>query len=129
MKELALEGGLPVRTKEKILVFGAPLIEEPEIEEVVGCMRRRWIGTGPKVREFEEDFAAFKGSRHAIALNSCTAAHACAPRGHSGRTNCTIVCGVTNGCYAFLGARGHSYKRRPAGRLRPPTHQKTPSRF
>ena len=74
MKELALEGGPPVRTKENFLVFGAPLIEEPEIEEVVGCMRRRWIGTGPKVREFEEDFAAFKGSRHAIALNSCTAA-------------------------------------------------------
>ncbi|MGB9496734.1 MAG: DegT/DnrJ/EryC1/StrS family aminotransferase [Dissulfuribacterales bacterium] len=35
-------------------------------------MRRRWIGTGPKVREFEEDFAAFKGFRHAIVLNSYT---------------------------------------------------------
>lgn len=64
----------PVRSKDNFLVFGAPLIEEPEIEEVVGCMHRRWIGTGPKVREFEKDFAAFKGSKHAIALNSCTAA-------------------------------------------------------
>ena len=74
MKKLALEGGTPVRSKENFLVFGAPLIEEPEIEEVVACMRRRWIGTGPKVREFEEGFKAFKGSNHAIALNSCTAA-------------------------------------------------------
>lgn len=74
MTKLALEGGGPVRRKEDFLVFGAPLIEEPEIEEVVACMRRRWIGTGPKVRQFEEDFAVFKGSKHAIALNSCTAA-------------------------------------------------------
>lgn len=74
MTKLAIEGGKPVRPRENFLVFGAPLIEEPEIEEVVACMRRRWIGTGPKVRQFEEDFAAFKGSKHAIALNSCTAA-------------------------------------------------------
>jgi len=74
MTQLALDGARPVREKENFLVFGAPLIEEPEIEEVVGCMRRRWIGTGPKVRQFEEDFAAFKGCKHAIALNSCTAA-------------------------------------------------------
>jgi dTDP-4-amino-4,6-dideoxygalactose transaminase len=72
--QLALDGGKPVRTKEDFLVFGAPLIEEPEIEEVVKCMRRRWIGTGPKVQEFEEDFASMKGVKHAIALNSCTAA-------------------------------------------------------
>lgn len=74
MKKLALEGGKPVRSKENFLIFGAPLIEEPEIEEVVGCMRRRWIGTGPKVQQFEEDFAKFKGVKHSIALNSCTAA-------------------------------------------------------
>ena len=74
MNKLALEGGLPVRKKDNFLIFGAPLIEEPEIEEVVKCMRRRWIGTGPKVREFEKDIAAFKGAKHAIALNSCTAA-------------------------------------------------------
>jgi dTDP-4-amino-4,6-dideoxygalactose transaminase len=71
---LAIDGGEPVRSRENFLVFGSPLIEEPEIEEVVGCMRRRWIGTGPKVHQFEEDFAQYKGAKHAIALNSCTAA-------------------------------------------------------
>jgi len=74
MNKPAINGGIPVRKKEDFLVFGAPIIEEPEIEEVVGCMRRRWIGTGPKVHQFEEDFKVFKGSKHAIALNSCTAA-------------------------------------------------------
>ena len=74
MTKLAIEGGTPVRSKEKFLVYGAPSIEEPEIEEVVACLRRRWIGTGPKVGQFEQDFAAFKGVKHAVALNSCTAA-------------------------------------------------------
>jgi len=74
MNRLAINGGSPVRRRENFLVFGAPSIEEPEIEEVVGCMRRRWIGTGPKVIQFEQDFAAFKSAKYAIALSSCTAA-------------------------------------------------------
>lgn len=74
MSKLAIDGGKPVRAKEDFLVYGAPMIEEPEIEEVVDSMRRRWVGTGPKVRKFEEDFGAYKGTKHAIALNSCTAA-------------------------------------------------------
>jgi dTDP-4-amino-4,6-dideoxygalactose transaminase len=72
--KLAVEGGSPVRSKNQFLVFGAPRIEEPEIEEVVACMRRGWIGTGPKVHEFEQQFAAYKGALNAVALNSCTAA-------------------------------------------------------
>jgi len=72
--KLAIEGGQPIRSKDNFLVFGAPVIEESEIDEVVGCLRRRWIGTGPKVHEFQKNFALFKGAKHAIALNSCTAA-------------------------------------------------------
>ena len=74
MKKLALEGGTPVRQPEEFLVFGAPLIEQPEIDEVVGCMRRRWIGTGPKVSQFEKEFANFKNAQQAVALGSCTSA-------------------------------------------------------
>jgi dTDP-4-amino-4,6-dideoxygalactose transaminase len=55
------------------LVFGQPLIEEPEIEEVVQSLRAAWLGTGPKVAEFERLVAEYKGSPHAIAVNSCTA--------------------------------------------------------
>ncbi len=64
----------PVRTKENFLVFGSPLIEEEDIQEVVACLRSAWIGTGPRVAQFEADFAAYKGVDAAVAVNSCTAA-------------------------------------------------------
>lgn len=63
-----------VRPKNKFLVFGAPAIEEAEISEVVASMRSGWLGTGPKVARFEEDFKKYKGAAHAAAVNSCTAA-------------------------------------------------------
>jgi dTDP-4-amino-4,6-dideoxygalactose transaminase len=63
-----------VRSKDKFIVFGSPMIEEDEIAEVVSSMRSGWIGTGPKVAQFEDDFRAFKESKFAIGVNSCTAA-------------------------------------------------------
>jgi len=59
--------------RESYLIFGQPLIEEPEIQEVVDSMRNAWLGTGPKVAEFERLVAEYKGVRHAVAVNSCTA--------------------------------------------------------
>lgn len=58
------------------IVFGAPLIGEEEIAEVVACLRSGWLGTGPRVARFEREFAAYKGLRpeQAAAVNSCTAA-------------------------------------------------------
>lgn len=64
----------PIRNKENFLIFGSPLIEEDEIDEVVACMRSGWIGTGPRVAQFEADFASYQGVPQAVALNSCTAA-------------------------------------------------------
>jgi len=55
------------------LVFGQPRIEAPEIAEVVASLDSAWLGTGPKVAEFERRIAAYKGVPHALALNSCTA--------------------------------------------------------
>lgn len=60
--------------RKKFLVFGSPLIEQPEINEVVRALKSGWIGSGPKVQRFEEMFKAYKGAKYAIALNSCTAA-------------------------------------------------------
>lgn len=60
-------------TQRGYLVFGQPLIEEPEIEEVLASLRSAWLGTGPKAAEFERRIAAYKGLPHAVALNSCTA--------------------------------------------------------
>jgi dTDP-4-amino-4,6-dideoxygalactose transaminase len=58
------------------LVFGAPLIEQAEIDEVVACMESSWLGTGPRVARFEQDFASYQqvGSSQVAAVNSCTAA-------------------------------------------------------
>ncbi len=70
----AIAGGTPVRPAERFLVFGAPAVGEAEIAGVLDCLRRRWPGTGPKVQEFEQEFARYKSARHAVAVNSGTAA-------------------------------------------------------
>lgn len=62
------------RSKENFLVFGAPKIEEAEIQEVEAVMRSGWLGTGPRVARFEQEFARYRGAPNAVALNSCTAA-------------------------------------------------------
>src|SRR3989338_638681 len=64
----------PIRKKDEFLVFGKPSIESEEIAEVVASLRSGWIGTGPKVAQFENLFKKFKQTRYAIAVNSCTAA-------------------------------------------------------
>jgi len=60
--------------RDKFLVFGSPLIEQAEIDEVVASLKSGWLGTGPKVHKFEEMFKEYKGSKFSMALNSCTAA-------------------------------------------------------
>jgi dTDP-4-amino-4,6-dideoxygalactose transaminase len=64
----------PTRPNDRFLVFGSPAIEEAEVNEVVASMRSGWLGTGPKVARFENDFKAYMGAEHAVAVNSCTAA-------------------------------------------------------
>jgi dTDP-4-amino-4,6-dideoxygalactose transaminase len=56
------------------LPYCLPFIGEEEIEEVADSLRSGWVTTGPKVKKFEADFAAYVGVKHAIAVNSCTAA-------------------------------------------------------
>lgn len=60
----------------KFLVFGAPDIQHAEIDEVLDSLNSGWLGTGPKVARFEQDFAAYKNlnESHVAAVNSCTAA-------------------------------------------------------
>jgi dTDP-4-amino-4,6-dideoxygalactose transaminase len=60
--------------RKNLLVFGSPVIEQPEIDEVTACLKSGWLGTGPKTHRFEELFRDYKGSMFAVAVNSCTAA-------------------------------------------------------
>lgn len=56
------------------LPFAAPSIGEEEIAEVLDTLRSGWLTSGPKVKRFEEEFAARVGAKYAVAVNSCTAA-------------------------------------------------------
>jgi dTDP-4-amino-4,6-dideoxygalactose transaminase len=56
------------------LPFHLPDIREDEIQGVVDTLRSGWLTTGPKTKQFEEDFARYVGCRYAVAVNSCTAA-------------------------------------------------------
>jgi dTDP-4-amino-4,6-dideoxygalactose transaminase len=61
--------------REPFLVFGAPAIENEDAEAVAAVVRSGWLGTGPKVAQFEEEFRTFKGGwGYPVAVNSCTAA-------------------------------------------------------
>ena len=42
--------------RKEMLIFGSPLSEEPEMEDVIASMRSGWLSTGPKVHNFEEIF-------------------------------------------------------------------------
>src|SRR5947207_11123058 len=64
--------------------FFRPLLHEEEVNEVVATLRSGWLTSGPKVKRFEEQFAAairpsgkserVKNEIHAVAVNSGTAA-------------------------------------------------------
>jgi len=54
--------------------FFRPAIGVRETEAVVECLQSGWLTTGERAREFELRFASFIGAKHAVAVNSCTAA-------------------------------------------------------
>lgn len=68
----AIAGGKPVRSK--FLIFGAPRFFQEEIKEILETLRSGWWGTGPKVLKFETDFSKYTHAKHAVAVNSATAA-------------------------------------------------------
>jgi len=45
-----------------------------EIEHVVSAVQSGWLAKGPMTFDFEEKFAEYVGAKHAIGMNSCTAA-------------------------------------------------------
>lgn len=59
--------------RPEFLPFSRPTISEAEIAEVVDTLRSGWITTGPKTARFEEQFASYTDSTHALALSSATA--------------------------------------------------------
>jgi dTDP-4-amino-4,6-dideoxygalactose transaminase len=58
----------------EFLPFGLPLLGKEEEDEVIDTLRSGWITTGPKTQKFEEMFKEYVGTKHAVAVSSCTAA-------------------------------------------------------
>jgi perosamine synthetase len=54
--------------------FFRPSITDADVEAVTACLRSGWLTTGQITRDFEAEFARYVGAKHAVALNSCTAA-------------------------------------------------------
>ncbi|MBA7558939.1 UDP-4-amino-4-deoxy-L-arabinose--oxoglutarate aminotransferase [subsurface metagenome] len=71
-QELAINGGKPVR--DKFLPYGHQWIDEEDIKAVIEVLQSDWITQGPKVAEFEKEFASYIGAKYAVAVSSGTAA-------------------------------------------------------
>lgn len=56
-----------------IPLFDVQLGDE-QVAAVEETLRSGWLTMGPRTQAFEEEFAAHLGTRHALALSSCTAA-------------------------------------------------------
>lgn len=59
--------------RTEFLAYCRPVVEDDDVAAVADAMRRGWLTTGPKAKELETAFAAACGTKHAVALNSCTA--------------------------------------------------------
>jgi dTDP-4-amino-4,6-dideoxygalactose transaminase len=62
--------------RSEFLIFGSPALGTAEVKEVLSCLSSGWLGTGPRVAQFEKEFARYKGvdPGKVAAVNSCTAA-------------------------------------------------------
>lgn len=100
----------PIPVRSTFLPFALPDIGDREIAAVTAVLRSGWITTGPEVQAFEHEFAAAIGVRHAVALNSCTAAlhlglEALGVRPNDEVLTSTITFTATAEVVEYLGAR------------------------
>ena len=60
--------------RKAFLPFALPDIDDTEVAEVASVIRSGWLTSGAKTTQFESEFAGAVGAKHAVAVNSCTAA-------------------------------------------------------
>ena len=59
---------------ETFVPFHRPSIGQEEFDAVRRVLNSHWLTTGPAVQQFEREFAAYIGCKHALAVTSATAA-------------------------------------------------------
>src|SRR5688500_17365552 len=64
---------------KKIIPYGKQYISKQDIEAVVETLQSGFLTQGPKIKEFEDAFSQYIGSKYAVAVANGTAAlHLCA---------------------------------------------------
>ncbi|GAA3566061.1 UDP-4-amino-4,6-dideoxy-N-acetyl-beta-L-altrosamine transaminase [Snuella lapsa] len=58
--------------KDKIIPYGKQDITHEDINAVVNTLTSDFLTQGPKVKEFEDKFATYIGSKYAVAVNNAT---------------------------------------------------------
>lgn len=94
---------------DHVIPYGRQWISDAEIDAVARSLRSDFLTCGPLVSEFETRFAAMVGARHAIAMNSATAAlHVAMLVARIGRGDRVVTSPNTflasANCAAFVGA-------------------------
>lgn len=95
---------------KKFIPYGKQWINEDDINAVVEVLKSEYLTTGPKIKEFEQKFADYVGSKYAVAIANGTAAlhAACYAAGidegdevittsmtFAASSNCILYCGGT----------------------------------
>ncbi|MGN6617822.1 MAG: DegT/DnrJ/EryC1/StrS family aminotransferase, partial [Ilyomonas sp.] len=57
-----------------MIPIAKPYLTEQEALAAYDTILTGWITQGPKVQEFEEEFAAYTGAKYAVAVSNCTTA-------------------------------------------------------
>jgi dTDP-4-amino-4,6-dideoxygalactose transaminase len=58
----------------KKIPIAKPFLDEKEAEAARKTILSGWVTQGPKVAEFEENFASYIGSKYSVAVTNCTTA-------------------------------------------------------
>ena len=68
------ESKSPERTERMKVPFALPEYDDEGLKEIIAVIKSGWLTTASRCARFENDFADFIGVRHALTVNSATAA-------------------------------------------------------
>ena len=93
----------------RTIPYGRQWIDDDDIQSVVDVLKSDWLTQGPKIKEFEEKFSDYCGSKFAVSVTSGTAAlHLSCLAAGLGRNDEVITSPITfaasSNCALYVGA-------------------------